>query len=202
MGITNGAQVLNSIENLSISDVFEAAGFLAGKWGKRGPQTAIIDSNWVGMRKAHPVSSLISLVLALRNGGFHVILVFDPPTRCHTKAASIHRNGKRESARADAFKARTEIMRVSSRLLDDDQPLTAGERATLEAERKEQEKKLKTADNASSKSPLPPDFRQQVEDELKGLVPPMKATKAFSAPQAPSKQTLASKSWFWMVLRR
>jgi hypothetical protein len=88
MGITNGAQVLNSIENLSISDVFEAAGFLAEKWGKRGPQTAIIDSNWVGMRKAHSVSSLISLVSALRNGGFHVILVFDPPTRYHTKAAS------------------------------------------------------------------------------------------------------------------
>jgi hypothetical protein len=48
----------------------------------------------------------------------------------------------------------------------------AGEQATLEAERKEHEKKLKTADKASSKSSLPSDFRQQVEEELKGLIPP------------------------------
>jgi hypothetical protein len=174
MGVQGASSELFHLDNLSISHVLNAAKRLKEKWGHAGPPTIIIDANWVACRGAPTSDAVIAytidVICALKASGFGVLDVFDPPLRHYTKVASIRRIGEREAARADAYKGRTEIMRISEQLLDDN--LSPGERDSLETARKKTQTKVKTAEKKSSSSSLPPtciDFRLRVQDEISRL---------------------------------
>jgi len=167
MGVQGASSVLFHLDNLSISHVLNAAKRLKEKWGHTEPPTIIIDANWVACRGAptsDAVAYTIDVICALKASGFGVLVVFDPPLRHYTKVASIRRIGEREAARADAYKGRNEIMRISEQLLDDN--LSPGERDSLETARKRTQTKMKTAEKKSSSSFPPIDFRLRVQDEI------------------------------------
>lgn len=129
-----------------------------------------MDASWIGRRGVTSpcaVSYTIEVIVALCAASFNIIVVFDPPTRHHSKVASIKRTGERETARINAYHGRVETMRISEQLQTAD--LTADDRTALEKERDKLQSKVKTAENKASNLLLPADFCSRVEEEISKL---------------------------------
>ena len=95
-----------------------------------------------------------------------MFIVFDPSFCYHTKVASVQRAGERESARATAFQAKTETMRISTQLRMDN--LTHAQRLVLLEDLKKIQATVKKAETKSQQL-VPADFQQRMIEEIDKL---------------------------------
>jgi hypothetical protein len=90
----------------------------------------------------------MQVIILLREAGFDVTVVFDPPSRGrhHSKCASIERAGKRENARITAFfECKVKTMKLAQSLEKDS--LTNEQQTNIQTELKSLEKKVKSCDH-------------------------------------------------------
>jgi hypothetical protein len=128
------------------------------------PRILFVDASWLERKKTNRCAEIVGI---LKVGGFDVTVVFDPPSRHHSKVASVSRSGKREKARLDAYSSRFEAMLVSSQLTNGLH--TNDERVALEQKVEEFHAKAKKNENASISALLSPTFVQDLTEQLAKL---------------------------------
>lgn len=113
--------------------------------GIQGFQPSLLMPIWLPaiVLTSEAVAYMIHDIWTLNASGFHVLVVFNLPLWHYTKVASIQWIGEHEVARANMYKDRTEIMRFSEELLDNNS--SPGEWDSLETARKNLQTKVKTA---------------------------------------------------------
>ena len=141
MGIQKGIDLLYSTEKLSANKVWSLASILAHQNGRQKPVLAI-DTNWVAMlhsygSNADPVVATVEVIRAFSSLGFQVICVLDPPTRHHTKQASIQRAGIRSKLKVDLLLAREKLLSLAT-----DTPTNHDSIKVTESEIKKLEKRV------------------------------------------------------------
>lgn len=130
MGILNGSKALFSLNGLSLNHVTEIAKKMAEVNGRAGGHPRIcIDASWLERKARNRCAEIIGI---LKEDGFAITVVFDPPSRHHSKVVSIARCGKRENARLDYYAARFQAKLVSEELSKGS--ISNDERAELEKE--------------------------------------------------------------------
>jgi len=117
------------------------ASILAHQNGRQKPVLAI-DTNWVAMlhsygSNADPVVATVEVIRAFSSLGFQVICVLDPPTRHHTKQASIQRAGIRSKLKVDLLLAREKLLSLAT-----DTPTNHDSIKVTESEIKKLEKRV------------------------------------------------------------
>ena len=113
MGVLGASKVLHQVGNLSINNLSNFCLRWHEQQSTGGPPSAVIDASYIGLRapgSMQPVTHVLQLLKTLLNAGFKCHIVFDPPTRHHTKCASIKRCGERESSRLEAYSARCDAV--------------------------------------------------------------------------------------------
>ena len=113
MGVQGASQILHQLGKLSLNNLSNFCLRWHELHSTDGPPSAVIDASYIGLSApstTQPVAHVVHLLQALLKAGFKCHVVFDPPSRHHTKCASILRSGKRESSRLGAFSARKQIM--------------------------------------------------------------------------------------------
>jgi hypothetical protein len=149
MGVNNGAKCLYSLKNLTIEHVVEIGKRMARVNGR--VRTVILRQLAAKRKKSNCCSAVIG---KLQTAGFDVTVVFDPPSRHHSKVASIDRAGKREKARLLAYSSRFEAKLLSEKLTNE--TTTTDERLDLETKLYELHSKAKTSENASISALISP----------------------------------------------
>jgi len=146
MGVQGAKAVLHQIKGLTLDHLEAASRVHAELRGEDLPITAVIDASWNGMRSGRrdAVEYVVDTLRALIGKAYQIFLVFDPETRCHTKVASIERKGKRECARAMAYRSKTETMRITTELRTEQ--LTEAERQAKLAAQKKLQSAIQAAD--------------------------------------------------------
>ena len=165
MGVLNGLKCLFSLNSLSLDHVKQIAKRMAIVNGRDdGHPRIFVDESWFERKKPNRCADIIGI---LKAAGFDVTVVFDPPSRHHSKVASISRSGKREKARLEAYSARFEAKLVSNQLMTG---LNSNdERVVLEKKLEELHAKAKRNENASVGSLLTPTFVQDLTEQLTKL---------------------------------
>jgi len=168
MGVQGAKAVLHQIKGLTLDHLEAASRVHAELRGEDLPITAVIDASWNGMRSGHrdAVEYMVDTLRALIGKAYQIFLVFDPETRCHTKVASIERKGKRECARAMAYRSKTETMRITTELRTE--RLTEAERQAKLAAQKKLQSAIQAAENLGKKL-LPHDFEERLREEVEKL---------------------------------
>ena len=165
MGVLNGSKCLFTLKDLSLDHVRQVAKRMAGVNGRDdGHPRIFVDASWLERKKANRCADIIGI---LKAAGFDVTVVFDPPSRHHSKVASISRTGKRKKAWLEAYSARFEAKMVSNQLMIGS--LTNDERVTLEKTLEDLHAKAKRNGNASVSSLLSPTFVPDLIDQLRKL---------------------------------
>jgi hypothetical protein len=165
MGILNGSKCLFTIRDLNLDHIKEIAKRIAGVNGREdGHPRIFVDASWLERKKTNRCGEIVGI---LKAGGFDVTVVFDPPTRRHSKVASISRSGKREKARLDAYSARFEAKLVSNQLLNE--LCTNDERIELEKKLEGLHAKAKKNENASISALISPTFLDDLTEQLSQL---------------------------------
>ena len=167
MGILNGSKALFSLNGLSLNHVTEIAKKMAEVNGRAGGHPRIcIDASWLERKARNRCAEIIGI---LKEDGFAITVVFDPPSRHHWKVVSISRCGKRENARLDYYAARFQAKLVSEELSKGS--LSNDERAELEKELEKLHSKARTKEHASVSSLVRPSFVEDLKEQITKLPP-------------------------------
>jgi hypothetical protein len=167
MGILNGSKALFSLNGLSLNHVTEIAKKMAEVNGRAGGHPRIcIDASWLERKARNRCAEIIGI---LKEDGFAITVVFDPPSRHHSKVVSISRCGKRENARLDYYAARFQAKLVSEELSKGS--LSNDERVELEKELEKLHSKARTKEDGSVSSLVRPSFVEDLKEQITKLPP-------------------------------
>ena len=155
MGLQSGGKCIYKSKPISLGDLYKVledrrdSRLTTNDTSKRKPSLDI-DANNIGFvflsKAAGPMGSLFQVALILAEAGIDITLVADPPSRHHSKRASIKRRSNIERARLECIDLQAQLA-----------ALLQGETPPPAESIRQFERKIQSKQNESMRS-LPDDF--------------------------------------------